>query len=549
MPMAEAQQHSVIRSILVLLSTAVAAMLLIVLANVGSLLLVRIRARRGELAVRASLGAGRGQLLRQLIVEGNLLALTGGLLGLVFGYGGATLLANLRPSLPESFVLMRGSDLLAGASLAPDLTVLAVAFLLMLVVGTSMGLITAAGATRDSVTDALRMGSRTHTMRTNGRAVLVVGQIALAASLLFGAGLTLRSFNALIRADVGFNAEPVLTVKLARSRFDTRIAGPQRAHLLQQLAGLPGVSGVASATTTPFEAEGIPVGPVTVIDGRQVGETELPPLEFHSVSADYFGVLGIPLHAGRGFDATRDGLQEVRPVLINQAAARTLWPGVEPLGRTFGRPDDLARVIGVVGDARYQRLQNEASPAVYRLGGDGTEATLFIRTRGNPASFIEPVRRVVAAAEPGTAVFDESTLRQRIHEAASDTRYVTLLLIAFGALAALLAAIGVYGVLAYSVQARRNEFGVRMAVGARPGELVSGVMREGLRLLAIGLVIGLLLALASAGVLRAFLYEIQPTDRPTLAGVILMVSAVAVIATLLPALRAGRVDPMVVLRE
>jgi predicted permease len=351
-----------------------------------------------------------------------------------------------------------------------------------------------------------------------------------------------------MRANIGFDADPVLLAQLARSGTDGE-RDSRRQELLSRLSQLPGVAAVALSGTTPFEPEGLSFGAVTQIDDRQLSGADLPPFEDHSVSREYFRVLGIPLQRGRAFDSSDEPIQEVQPVLINQSAARLLWPGQDPIGRLIHRGETVQRVMGVVGDSRYQRIRTAPSPAIYTLGGNGTVTTLFVRAQGNPARLIPAVRSVVSEVEPGTSMFAASTLRQRVREAASDTRYVTSLLTAFGAVAALLAAIGVYGLLAYSVLERKREFGIRMAVGARRGELVAGVVRQGSKLLAAGLLIGLLAAIAAAGLLRAFLFEIQPGDPPTLAGVVILLTLVGAVATLLPALRAGRVNPVAVLRE
>ena len=549
MPMAEAQQHAVIRSVLRLLAAAVAVVLLLVLANVVGLMLVRARARGGELAVRTALGAGRGQLLRQLMLESHVLALAGGALGILLGYLGALALARMRPDLPvtaASLVLLRGANL-SETAIVPDAGVLGAALLLSLMVGTSMGIVTAAGAFRGSAQAMLAGSARTYTPAPRGRAALVTMQLALAVALLFGAGLTLRSFRALMRTDIGFDADPVLVARLARSGSDAN-APVRRDELMARLAGLPGVAAVAAAGTTPFDSEDIMYGAITRVDDRAIADGELPPFQYHNVSADYFRALGIPILRGRAFDTSRPSPGDVQPVVVNEAAARLLWPGQDPVGHRIARGDEVQHVVGVAGDVRYERIQAAAGPAVYSLASDGAVTTLFVRARGNPASLLPAVRSTVADVEPGTAVFAATTLRETVREAASETRYVTRLLMAFGSAAVLLAAIGVYGVLAYAVHERRREFGVRLAVGARPRELVAAVMRQGLRLLATGLAFGMLLGLAGAGVLRAFLFEVQPGDPTTLIAIAVILAVVGGLATWLPAARAGRVDPVTALR-
>jgi len=555
-PMDDAQLHPIVTSMLKLLGIAVSAVLLIVVANVTALMLARVRTRRVELAVRASLGAGRGRLRRQMIVEGVLLASIGGACGLLFGYGGAMAMARLRPVLQESFVLLRGADLLERASLAPTWAALGVTLLLVLVVGTVIGLVSAR-AGRDGVVGAALRSGGDHTVAAGspvtlrrGRGVLVVSQVALATALLMAAGLTLRSLRALLRADPGFRAERVLVARLASPGWSQE-AVARRSAAFARLSRLPGVAGIAAAETTPLEPEATPMGPVTRVDDRTLEPTALPAFEWHGVTGGYFAVLGIPVLRGDVFPLSADESPGDQPVLVNATAARLLWPGADPIGRRIGRGNGFVRVIGVVGDVRQQTLRSPPAPGIYWQTGPWAQVvtTLYIRSARPPAELVAAVREVLAATEPGTSLFAERMLEDRVRDATSDARYVTMLLLVFGSIAALLAAIGVYGVLAWSVVQRRREFGLRLAVGAQPRKLVAEVVREGALLLAAGVTAGLLLALAGARVLRAFLHEIQPGDPLTLVIVATSLVIIGIVATMLPALRAGRTDPMVVLRD
>jgi putative ABC transport system permease protein len=547
-PLNRALQHPLVLPILKLLGLAVSAVLLIVCANVVALLLARLRARRLELAVRASLGAGRARLLRQLQVEGVMLALFGGVPALLLGYIGARALAQMRPALPDPFVLLRGSDVLADATLLPGGFVLVSAVLLIFGVGSAIGLVSAFAAPRGSPGAALQTGGGyTHTWRATGRNALVVTQVALATLLLVCAGLTLRSLRALMTAELGYRTEHVVVAQLAAGNATT-VA--RRVDLLERLRIIPGVAGVATAYSTPFMPEVIRRTRIDRIDGREL-EGELPWFEGHQVSRDYFRVLDIPLRAGADFDSDGQG----QGVLINETAARLLWRGVNPVGHSIGGGDEEAprTILGVVADARYQAVKTAPAPAIFEVmepaARPGNVVTLFIRSERDPQGLLTSLRRELAHIEPGTALFDAATMQQRVRTATGANRYVSWLLLGFSGVAALLAAIGVYGVLAYAVAQRRRELGVRLALGATPVALLAGVMRQGTQLVAAGIVLGLLAAVASARIMGAFLYGIGAHDPWTFAAAALLLGAIGVVATLLPARRAGAVDPTLVLRE
>lgn len=550
---AEARRHQLIRPLLMVLSVAVAVVLSIVCANLAGLLLARARARASELGVRIALGAGRGRLVRQMFTESLVLAVLGGVPGIVLAYAGANALARLRPTLPPNYVLLRSVDLLQGVSLAPDWRVLSFVTVLTVVVGILFGAAPALAASRTNIGDLITVaGSRGGTMRGGGRRTLVVGQVALATALLVGAGLMVRSFRALLRSDLGFAPDHIVVLHL--SGGDSTLATPaRRDEMLAQIAALPGTESAASYNCTPL-GTGCALMPVSKVDTRSVERDEYPPIEVHVVSRDFLRTLRIPLRLGRAFDS-REVPGRLTAVIVNESAARLLWRGQSPIGRqlsTFTDSTLRMEVIGVVADVKYDALDAPVRPAVYydvaqfsMRGG----SVLMARTRGDPAGVVPAIRRVIAETDRTIAIFGVTTGDEMVAGAASSTRFVTMLLSAFGVVAALLAALGVYGVLAYLVTQRRREFGVRMAIGAQPSSVLALVMKQGVALTLVGLALGVGGAVAATRLLSSFLYGVARTDVPTYVAIILAVGIAGVLATLIPARRAILVDPVIALRE
>jgi len=550
---AEARRHPLIRPLLAVLSIAVGGVLLIVCANIAGLLLARARAREGELGVRIALGAGRGRLVRQLLTESVALALLGGIPGVVIGYFGATVLARLRPTLPPNYVLLRSVDLLQGVSLAPDWRVLTVVTVVTVVVGLLFGAAPALAASRTSIAELIKVaGNRGGTTRARGRRMLVVGQVALATTLLVGAGLMLRSFRALVRSDIGFDSSGLVVLRL--SGGDTTVAAKlRRGEMVARIAALPGMEAAASHNCVPFGSDCV-MAPLTNLDGRAVERDEFPPIEVHVASRDYLRALRIPLRAGRWFDE-RETPGRRSAVVLNETAARLLWRGGSPVGRQLAMFDaemPPVEVIGVVADVKYDAIDAPVRPAVYFEAGQSDEmggSVLIARTRTSPAEAIPAIRRVVAETDPTLAVYGVVTGSDMLARAASSTRFVTMLLTGFGATAVLLAALGVYGVLAYLVTQRRREFGVRMAIGAQPSSVLALVVKQGAWLTVLGLIAGVGGAVAATRLLRTFLFGVAPDDVVTYVVIVVLVGMVGVVAALVPALRATRVDPVIALRE
>ena len=294
--------------------------------------------------------------------------------------------------------------------------------------------------------------------------------------------------------------------------------------------------------------------PVSSLDSRAVDRAEFPPLEVHIVSTGYLRALRVPLRLGRPFDS-REAAGRVTAAIVNEAAAKLLWPGQSPIGRRLATWRDStapAEIIGVVADVKYEAIDGPARPAVYyevTQWNGGAGSTLIARTTTEPASVLPAIRRIIAAADPTVAMHKVATGEQMLTRAASSTRFVTMLLSAFAIGAGLLAALGVYGVLAYLVTQRKREFGIRMAIGAQPASVMALVVRQGLALTIVGLALGVAGSVAASGVLSTFLFGVARADVPTYAVIIVLVGTVGVLAALIPARRATRVDPVLALRE
>jgi predicted permease len=550
---AESRRHPLIRPLLAVLSIAVGGVMLIVCANIAGLLLARARARESELGVRIALGAGRGRLVRQLLTESIVLAVLGAVPGVLIAYFGATALARLRPTLPPNFILLRSVDLLQGVSLAPDWRVVTFATLLTVVVGLLFGAAPALAASRTSIAELIKVAAnRGGTTRARGRRLLVVGQVALATILLVGAGLMVRSFQALLESDIGFSTDRLVMLRM--SGGDSVASSPaRRREMLARIAALPGMEAVGSHNCMPFASD-CSLMPLTHIDGRPVERGEFPPIELHVISRDYLRAMGIPLRAGRAFDS-REGEGERTAVVVNEAAAKLLWRGGTAVGRRVagGGPDAAPiEVIGVVGDVKYDAIDAPARPAFYFDSNQGFSrggSVIVARTRGEPSPMVPAIRRVIAETDAMIAIHGVTTGSELLGRAASSTRFVTMLLSAFGIGAALLAALGVYGVLAYLVTQRRREFGVRMAIGAQPSSVLALVVKQGASLTAVGLLLGVAGAIAATRLLRTFLFGVTPGDVATYAVIVALVGAAGVLAALIPARRATRVDPVIALRE
>jgi putative ABC transport system permease protein len=554
-PLQASKVDPAIKESFMILLAAVGLVLLIACANTANLLLARAVTRQREFAMRSALGASRLRLLRQSITESLLLALLGGALGVWVAYWWLDLLQKFRPSDNADFwtSYTRTFDFFA---IDPDWRVLSFNFLVALLTGAIFGLFPAFQSSFGEVNARLKEGSGASVAgfrglrRLSARSLLVVGEIALSMVLLAGAGLMLNSLVRLQSVSLGFAAKDVVTMAApspgAKPDFYEQ--------LLSRVKALPGVEAAAIGSTAPL----LGYSSMTVMDIESRTDIREAVVGLHSVSPDYFTTLGIQVRMGRVFSG-QDRVGAPRVALVNQAAAERFFSGESPLGKRI-RPqvgtayetnEDFVEIVGVVGDVRYGRLEEAIQPDVYLSSLQPTDPaqTLIVRTSIDPAAIAPLVRRAVLALDRNVPLTAIQTMKERGAEVTSRTRFIALLLGMFAALALLLAAIGMYGVMAYSIAARRREFGVRIALGAQAGDVRRLVLREGVTLVGVGMGLGLLASSASLRVLQSQLYDMSATDVPTLGAVALLLSAVALVACHLPARRAGKVDPIRSLRQ
>jgi predicted permease len=539
-PVREALLGEVRRPLLVL-SGAVAFVLLITCVNIASLLLARASARQRELAVRSALGAGRGRLLRQLVVESLVLALLGGALGVALAYVGV-----------RAFSALGAAGLPRAADIRIDATVLLFAFAVSTASGLLFGLLPALRATSRNLEGVLRAGSR-GTVGTAGqrlRSALVVAEVALAVVLVVGAGLAAKSFARLLDVDPGFQPRNVLAVTLSVSGdgMGQRRMGYYQA-LLDGIAAVPGVRVVGAAKDFPLRGAGEVRAPI-VVPGSAGGtgdrEIRLPVLH---VSADYFRAMGIPLRAGRAFTAQdKQGAPTVW--LVNEAFARRYWPNENAVGKTLRNGDDVVQIVGVVGDVRQQSLTEPPEPTAYihYLQNMRGRLSLAIQTDGDALRYVNAVREAIWSLNRDQTITRVETMATIVGDTVARPRLLAALLVLFGVMGLLLGALGIYGVLAFAVSQRRQEIGVRVALGATPRSVLGLVVRQGMTLALAGVVAGVAGALVLTRGMAAVLYEVRATDPATFASVVVVLLGAAFAASWLPARRALRVDPVQALR-
>jgi predicted permease len=530
-------------ALLVLLGASL-LVLLIACANVAGMLLSRAVSRRQELAVRAALGAGRARLVRQMLTESVVLAGVGGLVGLgLAAWGTRALVASAGDMLPVS------------SQIAVDTTVLTTAILVTLACGVLFGLVPALAASRDmhmTLKDAGR-GSSGGVGRHRLRTALVTGQLALAAMLLVGAGLLVRSLTRLQQNDLGYTVDSALTFELGLvgQRYATSEAQDQfYEELYRRLNALPGVVAVGASGNLPLRGG---ASASLAIDGRPHQGERLPEVGYQPVSDDWFKAMGVPLRRGRPF-APSDHNDAPPVVILSETAARQFWPNADPVGarlRLGPNPNTpWFTVVGIVGDVRMGVAGTPRPTAYVSARQDHWGGMAFVvRTTGDPMALLPAVRREVRAIDPTLPVSEARSMRDVQAMQLTDRRLPMQLMAAFAMLALVLAAVGVYGVMAYSVAARTREIGVRVALGARPGNVFGMIVRYGLATAATGLVIGLSGAAALGKLLTNLLYEVAPTDGATFVSVAVVLLAVVLAACLIPARRAVRVDPLEALRS
>jgi predicted permease len=547
-PLKDAMVGSV-RTPLLIFAGAVALVLFIACANVSNLLLMRTLARRQEIATRLALGAGRGRVLRQLLTETSVLALVAGVAG--------TLITLV--SVPALLSLVPAGLLPRDDEIAIDGWVLAFTFAVALISGLVLGLLPALHGTREAVAGTWRDSAIWSTRRSDWlRHTLVVGEVALALVLLVGAGLLVKSFLRLTAVDMGFQPARVMTmtVNFPQSAYPTS-AHLQRVQqrLLESIATLPDIVATGAVNWLPL-GDMLITGDVHVRKARPLPPNYRPTKA--SISSGYFSAMGIGLLRGRDFN-DRDTADAPGVVIVSDAVARQLWPGEEALGQQLSVQDrpttaDWLTVVGVVPDVRQTGVKNDLAPALYQPYLQVkrpfflSQMTFVARTNGDPGSLASAMRTALANTDPALAPHPMGSMESLVAGTIAEPRFQTRLLVVFSALALILAAIGVYGVLAAAVAERRREIGIRIALGAPQTALVGMVVQRVLILTACGVVLGLAGALALSRLLTRMLFQITPTDATAFAGAGAVLVAVALIAGWVPARRASAVDPVAVLR-
>jgi putative ABC transport system permease protein len=535
-----------VRPTLLVLLGAVALVLLGACANVANLLLARSSTRRREMAIRVTMGAGRGRIVKQVLTESLLLSALAGAAGLLLAVWGVELLvAGLPADTPRLH------------EIAIDRTVLGVALGLTLATGLLFGVLPALQASSLRVFGALKEGERTGRSAAQRRlsSALVAGEMALAVMLVIGATLLIRSFWELSRVDPGFHSEGLVTATVAPPAF--RYADPEARRafyqeLLERLEAMPGVRRAAATTRLPFGAGAW--GSVFLIEGRpdpSVEGGDWPYAEIAAVvSEEYFETMGIPILEGRAFEAV-DRADAPPVALVNEGLARRYWPDESPVGKRIRSPGGpWVTVVGIARDTRVRGLVGEEDTGLYRplRQSDAEVLSVVLRTSMDPATLAPSLRETVRSLDRDTPVEGIRSMEQLVSASVADRRFTMLLLAAFGATALLLGAMGIYGLLAYSVNERRREIGLRMALGAHERDVLRLVVRQGALLAAGGIVLGLIGAVAGSRVLSSLVYGISTTDAATFLVVPVVLLVIACFASYLPALRAARVDPMVALR-
>ena len=537
-PLQESITGAVSGSLYVLLA-AVAFLMLMACVNVASLLLARAAAREREIAVRMAMGAGRGRIVRQLITESLVLALTGGMLGVLLARAGLS-----------SLLGMTAGQMPRGNEVSLDWQVLTFAVALSLVTGLLFGLAPAMRATAGRLHDTLREGGRGHVgARNRLRSVLVVTQVALATVLVVGAGLMAKSFVRLLRVDTGFTPESRVAVMFTINT--TRHPQYQQLYrqVLDKVRTVPGVIEAGAVRDAPFRGGGenwsfTPPGFVETPDRHP------PTVDVNFISDGYLHAIGAHMVAGREFERNEVVDSTAVPVVVNEALAKRWLPAGRALGSELRIGNGHARVIGVVADIRQTSLEKAPDPAmyIYNMMQGRVKTTVIARTNGDPLATARAIREAIWSFDRDMPISDIFTLDNAISDAAARPRLLTVLLGAFGVLGLVLGAVGIYGVLAFLVSQRKREIGVRLALGAAPGSVNRMIVSRGLALAGAGVAIGVVAALGLGRFMQGVLYGVQPRDPGTFAGVVVVLGLAAWTASWLPARRASRVDPAVALR-
>ena len=536
-----------VRRPLFVLLCAVIAVLLISCANVANLLLARATVRGHEIAVRSALGARRSRIVRQLLTESLLIALIGGALGMLLAVWGTKALLALAPS-----------DLPRLSAVQVDLRILLVSFGASLVCGVIFGLVPALAASKTDLVSSLKESDRTDSAGATRqwlRRTFVVAEVAIALVLLVSAGLLVRSFGKLLDVKPGFDPHNVLTVRLSlpSAQYDkmTKVAAFYD-QVLARVSALPGVVHAGAAYQTPFTPGAD--NSVFFIRNRQASAGDPPPhADYAFVSSDYFQTIGLAILKGRGFQPSdmRAGnyFAPNSVAIVDEELAKRYWPNGDALGGgiSWGKDGPWATVVGICATAHLKDLTEQSKGTFYLPAYIGI-STLVVRTTGDPRPLTAAIREQVLAVDPNQPVYDVKTMDERVAVTLETRRFAVVLLGIFGALGLLLASIGLYGVLAFTVSQRTREIGIHMALGARTRDVLLMVIRQGMSLVLVGVVIGIAGAYAVTRTIRSLLFEVGTTDPLTFVAVLLLLLGVGFIACYLPARRATKVDPLVALR-
>ncbi|HMI56925.1 MAG TPA: ABC transporter permease, partial [Gemmatimonadaceae bacterium] len=534
---------------LLILLGGVAFVLLIACANVANLLLVRGVAREGELAVRTALGAGRGRLVRQLVTESMVLSLFGGALGFLFAIVGTRLLVAAAPtSIPRL------------DSIRVDGGILAFTLGIAGITGAIFGLMPARQMLRPDISKVLREGGRGVGQRAGShraRRVLVVAEVALSVVLLAGAGLLIRSFSRMMNVDPGFRTDHSISFALSLPEVKYKTPAQQATFMttvMERMRALPGVQSAGAGLGMPLTNFGFGFS-FTVAGRAPVKPEDEPDAEVRIATPEYFPTMGIRIVRGRGF-TPQDDAGAARVLLITEAAAKKFFPNEDPLGKhiKFGWSRDSVPlegdIIGVVADVKQSSLAEATLPQFWAAFDQWpmSNMTVVLHTSREVQSVVTDARRAIAELDPDLALAHVATLENVVADSVAQPRFYMMLLTAFAVVAILLASIGIYGVIAYLVGQRAREIGIRIALGASPSNVVRMVVNEGVVMVAIGIGVGIVGAIALTQLMRALLFNTTSTDPMTYILVTLVLAAVALVASSVPALRAANVDPALAMR-
>jgi putative ABC transport system permease protein len=538
-----------IRPALLILLGAVACVLLIACANVANLLLARAMSRHKEMAIRSALGASRLRVVRQLLTESVLLSLAGGSLGLLLAVWWSDLLVSLGKE-----------DIPRALQVGLDWRVLG--FTLFVSVGTGLvfGLVPALQSSKTQLTETLKEGGRGSgegARRNLIRSVLVVAELAIAVVLLVGAGLLIQSLWRLRQVSPGFNSQNVLTfsVALPEVRYPTDKQAVFYHDLVTHIESLPGVQSASVVTPLPLSGDLYSLSYET--DGRPVAKKDQPSADFFNIGLGYFRAIGIPLIKGRDFNEG-DQHKSTPVVIINEALARQNFPNEDPIGKRIrpgissyeGEKPTMREIVGVVGDVKNRSLSKEAKSSFYvpQTQVPFSEMTFVVRTTNDPHTMISAVTKEVGALDKDLPLFGVKTLEEYLATAVAAPRFNTTLLSIFAVVALILTIVGLYGVMSYSVAQRTNEIGIRMALGAQTSDVLKLIVGQGIKLVFLGLAIGLVGAFAVTRLAASLLFGVTAKDPLTFAAVGVLLALVALLACYIPARRAASVDPLVALR-